>query len=165
MPSITHRSKSFDEMSAQDAAAVQAAARALQQAAHEGRTQALLRGKNLALLCERGDDADAEFFRRAATELGANVAHIRPKLSALSTPEEVQHTARVLGRLYDAIECQGIAAALVRSLGADAGVPVYDGLASARHPSAALAESLGSDAAPSHNRRFVLQAVLLGSVA
>ena len=122
-----------------------ASARALQRAAQAGTTQPLLRGKNLGLLCEVDDDADAALFRRAAVELGAHVAHIRPRLSELSTPEEVQHTARMLGRLYDAVECQGMAPALVQQVGNDAGVPVYDGIASQDHPTAQLAESLGDE--------------------
>ena len=129
------------------------------------RTQPLLRGKNLGLLCEADDDGDAALFRRAAVELGAHVAHIRPSLSELSTPQEVQHTARMLGRLYDAVECQGMAPALVQQVGNDAGVPVYDGIASQDHPTARLAALLDGDAAPADNRRFVLQAVLLSTLA
>jgi ornithine carbamoyltransferase len=138
-------------------------ARALQRAALAGTTQPLLRGKNLGLLCE-ADDGDAALFRRAASELGAHVAHILPSLSGLSTPKEVQHTARLLGRLYDAVECQGMAAALVRQVGDAAGVPVFDGIASARHPTAMLARQLGGDTSEDDNRRFVLQAVLLDSL-
>ncbi|MBA2724094.1 MAG: ornithine carbamoyltransferase, partial [Methylibium sp.] len=49
---------------------------------------------------------------------------------------------------------------------ADAGVPVYDGLATPRHPTAKLADLLDGDAAASADkRRFVLQAVLLSTIA
>jgi ornithine carbamoyltransferase len=101
---------------------------------------------------------------RAASELGAHVSRIRPSLSELSTPGEVQHAARLLGRLYDAVECLGMEPALVRQVGDGAGVPVYDGLASARHPTARIAGLLGGDASEADNRRFVVQAVLLGSL-
>lgn len=138
-------------------------ARTLQRAARAGMTQPLLRGKNLGLLCETDDD-DAVLFRRAASELGAHVAHIRPSLSDSSTPEEVQHTARMLGRLYDGVECQGVAPSLVRQISDEAGVPVYDGIASPRHPTAKLAEQLSGDTSPADNRRFVLQAVLLSTL-
>ena len=152
-------------MSPPDVAAVLASARTLQLTAEAGKTQPLLRGKNLGLLCEADDGDDATLFRRAAVELGAHVAHIRLSLSGLRTPQEVQHTAHMLGRLYDAVECQGLAPALVRQVGDDAGVPVYDGVASASHPSARLAELLGGDTAPADKRRFVLQAVLLSMIA
>ena len=49
-------------------------------------------------------------------------------------------------------------------MGDDAGIPIYNALASARHPTARLAEMLDGDASPADNRRFVLQAVLLGTI-
>ena len=165
-PTVKHRSVlAFDHLSPHDVTAVLANARSLQRAAEAGQTQLLLRGKNLGLLCEADDDGGAALFRRAAVELGAHVAHIRPSLSELSTPQEVQHTARLLGRLYDAVECQGMAPALVQQVSNDAGVPVYDGIASQDHPTAKLANLLGSDTPPADNRRFVLQAVLLSTIA
>ncbi len=163
--SETPQRLAFNHMSPRDVTAVLTNARTLQRAAEAGETQPLLRGKNLGLLCEADGDGEAALFRRAAVELGAHVAHIRPSLSELSTPQEVQHTARMLGRLYDAVECQGMAPALVRQVGNEAGVPVYDGIASQDHPTAKLAELLGSDTSPADNRRFVLQAVLLSTIA
>ena len=150
-------------MSPPDLNAVLVNARALQRAAQAGKTQPLLRGKNLALLCE-ADSGDAELFRHAAAELGAHVAHIRPSLSELSTVQDVQNTARMLGRLYDAVECQGLAPALVDQVANDAGVPIYSGIASPDHPTAKLAELLGEATLPADNRRYVLQAVLLISI-
>ena len=154
-----------DAMSPSSLDALLAHARTLQRAAQAGATQSLLRGKNLGLLCEATDAVDAELFRRAAIELGAHVAHLRPSLSELSTPQEVRHTARMLGRLYDAVECQSMAPALVAQMGRDAGVPIYDGIASDQHPTATLAALLGGDTSPADNRRFVLQAVLLSTLA
>jgi len=140
-----------------------ASARALQRAACAGTTQPLLRGRNLGLLCE-ADGGEAELFRRAAAELGARVSLIRPSLSELSSPGEVRHTARMLGRLYDAVECLGMAPAVVREVCDGAGVPVYDGLASPRHPTARLASLLGGETTEDDNRRYVLQAVLLNTL-
>ena len=152
--------------SPRDAASVLENARRLQTEAQAGEPQPLLlSGKHLVLLCEDDTDACAVLFRRAAGELGAHVAHIRPSASGLATPPEVQRTARMLGRLYDAVECQGMATALVRQLRRDAGVPVYDGIASREHPSAELAESLGAGGSPADRRRFVLQAALLQTIA
>ena len=124
-------------------------------------------------MCEMDNDnantsdsvCDAAVFRRAAVEMGAHVAHIRPSLTELSTPLEVQDTARMLGRLYDAVECQGMAADLVHQLGIDADVPVFDAIASQRHPTAKLDGLLGGDSPALDKRRFVLQAVLLSTVA
>ena len=155
----------LEAMTPAEVTALLANARSLQHAARAGKTQPLLRGKKLGLLCDADKDADAALFRSAAVELGAHVAHIRPSLSERSSAQEVEHTARVLGRLYDAIECQGMEAGLVAQVGSEAGVPVYDGIASARHPTARLAEQLDRDAPTEENRRFVLQAVLLSTIA
>jgi ornithine carbamoyltransferase len=150
-------------MSANDSAVLLGNARLLQRAAEPRQT--LLRGKKLALLCESEEGADATLFRDAASELGAHVSHIRPRLADLHQAEDLQHTARMLGRLYDGIECQGLAHDLVELVGREAGVPVYDGLASERHPTASLATMLGDAEPPKKLRQLVLQTVLLSTLA
>jgi len=140
-------------------------ARILQRAALDGTTRQLLRGKNLGLLCEAPADEAQALFRRAAEELGAHVAVMRPSLSPASTPQEVQHTARMLGRLYEAVECQGLDPVLVRHIGLHAGIPVFDGAATRGHPADRLAELLGNAMPLADNRRFVLQAMLLDAIA
>jgi ornithine carbamoyltransferase len=139
-------------------------ARTLQHAAQCGRIQPLLRGKHLGLLCDNDTRPAAQLFRQAAAELGAQVAHIGMSLSERSPAQEVAHTARMLGRLYDAIECQGMAGALVGQIAELSGIPVYDGLAADDARLARLALLLGPDAAAAQNRRFVLQALLLHSI-
>ena len=168
-----HELLAFDPIAPRDVAFVLNNARALQLAAQAGDVRAVLRGRKFGLMCESATDSasegdgasDAALFRRAAVELGAHVAHIRPSLSELSTPLELRDTARMLGRLYDAVECQGIAADVVHQLGLAAGVPVFDAVASQRHPTAQLDALLGGDDPASDKRRFVLQAVLLSTVA
>ena len=156
----------FDALPPRDVAALLATARSLQRAAEAGRAQPLLlRGKNLALMCETDDQADAALLRSAASELGARVSIVRTPPDRLGTPQELQHTARMLGQLYDAVACQGMAPELVRQIAAEAGVPVYDDIASPEHPTARLAEMLAAGSAPDALRRFVLQAVLLSTLA
>ena len=175
-PTLSHCGVlAFDPIAPRDVSVVLEHARALRLAAQGGELRTLLRGRKLGLLCEIDTNADtdifadiegdAALFRRAALELGANVARIRPSLNELSTPREVQHTASMLGRLYDAVECQGMAADLVHQMGVDAGVPVYDGVASKGHPTARLVDLLDGDASTLDKRRFVLQAVLLSTIA
>ena len=140
-----------------------ASARLLQRAEAGSETESLLRGKNLGLVCHSESDADAILFREAAAQLGATVSHIRPELAppggaAGSWP---LRAARLLGRLYDGIECQGLAPALVRQLAHEAGVPVFDGLATASHPSARLVHDLAGDEPLQWKRRLIVQAVLL----
>ncbi len=154
----------FAAMSAQDTDALLALASELQNASHIGMNTRLLRGKNLALLCDSVDVDGADLFQRAASALGAQVAHLRPSLSGFSTPQEVQHTARVLGRLYDAMDCVGMPPDLVHRIGAAAGVPVFEALSSSRHPTGQLADRL--DALTIDDRRCaILQALLLGALA
>ena len=147
---------------ASDVDALLAGARLLQHA-QPAATQALLRGKNLGLFCAVEDDIDAVLFRRAAAELGAGVSRIRPDASEPGVPPSVvlARTAHVLGRLYDAIECQGLGPALVRQLGRDAGVPVFNGLACVGHPTAALAAALDGRESHERKRLWILQAALL----
>ena len=171
-PTLSHHGAlALDPIAPRDLSIVLDHARALQLATRAGDLRASLRGRKLGLMCEvdgNGENesaSDAALFRRAAVELGAHVALIRPSLTELSTPQEVQHTARMLGRLYDAVECQGMAPDLVHQIGVDAGVPIYDGIASQHHPTAQLDGLLGGDSSPLDKRRFVLQAVLLSTVA
>lgn len=135
---------------------------------HLARTQALpllLRGKNIGLLRGAALGQDPAPLLHAAAALGAQVATVRWNLSGAGDPREVQHTGRMLGRLYDAVVCQGMPAALVGQIGQAAGIPVYDDIACDAHPSARLADSLGEEAAPGDNRRFVLQALLVHGLA
>lgn len=140
-------------------------ARLLQRAALDGNTPRLLRGKNLGLLCEMRSDEAQGLFRSAAEEMGARVAVMRPGLSLASAQQEVQNTARMLGRLYEAVECQGLDPALVQRIGQYAGIPVFDGAATKTHPTGHLAELLGDRTPLTENRRFVLQALLLEAIA
>lgn len=165
VPPLKHRSLTdFAAMSAQDASGLVALARELLSTSHAGMAGRVLRGKNLAVLCDTVDADGAELFQRAASDLGAQVAHLRPSLSRFSTPQEVQHTARVLGRLYDAMDCVGMPAELVHQIGVAAGVPVFESISSSRHPTASLADQLNGEAIED-KRCALMQAVLLGALA
>src|SRR5436190_19665040 len=108
LPSLNHRSISaIGQLTPHEVDAVLASARTLKGAAASGRAQPLLRGRNLALMCEQQGEPDAALFHRAATGLGAHVSLVRPTPDELATPADVKHTAHMLGRLYDGIECQG----------------------------------------------------------
>jgi ornithine carbamoyltransferase len=56
--------------------------------------------------------------------------------------ETVKDTARVLGRMYDAIEYRGFGEEIADELAAYAGVPVYNGLTDEWHPTQILADFL-----------------------
>jgi ornithine carbamoyltransferase len=149
------------------AQALMATARQLRQTAATGQARGLLRGKNIGLLCERPDGPEAVRFQLAAAELGATVARILPSLAALESDQQVTDTARVLGRLYDALECQGLPAPLVQQLQRSAGVPVFGGLGELGHPIDALATAWAAGEpplTPEAARRYLLQAVLVQGI-
>lgn len=139
----------------------------LQQAGVLARSSAAgapMAGKKLALLSPQpGDEAATEFIH-AAQALGAHVSFVRAGLDDASTDAQVQATSRMLGQLYDAVECQHLSTDLVRRVSRDAGVPVFAGLATAGHPTAALVDALQGEASPQVKRRCILQAVLLLSM-
>ncbi len=120
----------------------------------------LLRGRNLGLTAEAGNEREAALFVRAATELSGRVGTFHVILTRSSDDADIVRIAQVLRRLYDAVECQGLAPDLVHRLGEAAGIPVFDALASATHASSSLVEQLGGLVADD-DRRFVLQAMLV----
>lgn len=123
-----------------------------------------LRGRNLALVCAEDND-DTALLRRAATGLGMQVARIQPALGAASSAREIESTARVLGRLYAAVEWPGMPLELLEQVARGAGVPVYDGMCSAAHPLARLAEQLPIEAPDADKRCLLLQAVLVRTLS
>ena len=138
---LNHRSLwSLDNLSSTDVSTLLDTASALKQATQEGRPQRLLRGKNIAVMCESLADPALHAFTTAASALGAQVAHIRPSSSRITQPSESHETAVVLGRLYDAIECEGMPLGLVQEVERHAGRPVFNGLAAAIHPLRVLAD-------------------------
>ena len=136
-------------------------ARALQGLARD--RQPLLRGKQFGLLCDDAADPSALLFRRACGALGAHVSLVRPLRHEADDAGSFDDTARLLGRLYDAIECQGPATALVQLLRERVGIPVFAGSATPEHPSVRLIEQL--DGSPAERRECVLQALLIVSLS
>ena len=157
---LKHRFDDLAALSAQETNALLACARGLRESPGATNERAL-RGKNLCLLSATQDFPGATLLLQAATALGAHVARVPPSLSASSSADEVQHTARLLGRFYDGVACAGMPPDLVRRIAADADVPVFDGIAAPDHPLAQLAEQLGDDTSAQDNRYLVIQALLL----
>lgn len=115
-------------------------AAALRQAAPpHGRWQPL-RGCQLALLCARAAWPAADDFSRVVAEVGGSVARLDSEAWRLSAGNEVPEAARMLGRLYDAIDCCDLPAPVVELIDRHAGVPVFNGLARPEHPPRLLAE-------------------------
>ena len=101
-----------------------------------------LEGKEIALIFEKTSTRTRSAFEVAAFDQGAHVTYLDPSGSQLGHKESVADTARVLGRMYDAIEFRGNEQADVEELAANAGVPVYNGLTNEWHPTQMLADFL-----------------------
>jgi ornithine carbamoyltransferase len=99
-----------------------------------------LRGRNIALLFEKTSTRTRCAFEVAAADQGARTVYLDPSGSQMGHKESVRDTARVLGRMFDAIEYRGDSQANVEELAAYAGVPVYNGLTDDWHPTQMLAD-------------------------
>ena len=116
--------------------------RDLKRAKYSGVEQQRLRGKNIALIFEKTSTRTRCAFEVAAYDEGAHVTYIDPSSSQIGHKESMKDTARVLGRMYDAIEYRGSAQDNVETLAAYAGVPVFNGLTDEFHPTQMLADVL-----------------------
>ena len=117
-------------------------ARDLKRAKYAGDEMPRLRGKNIALIFEKTSTRTRCAFEVAAYDQGAHVTYIDPTSSQIGHKESMKDTARVLGRMYDAIEYRGSAQQIVEELAEYAGVPVYNGLTDEFHPTQMLADIL-----------------------
>ncbi len=109
---------------------------------HMGQRSSRLAGRNIALIFEKTSTRTRSAFEVAAHDEGAHVAYLGPEESQLGRKESMKDTARVLGRMFDGIEYRGSSQQAVETLGAYAGVPVWNGLTDAWHPTQMLADML-----------------------
>jgi ornithine carbamoyltransferase len=114
----------------------------LKAAKREGREEQRLTGKEIALIFEKDSTRTRCAFEVAAYDQGAHVTFIGPSGSHMGHKETVKDTARVLGRMYDAIEYRGFGEKVADELAEWAGVPVYNGLTDEWHPTQMLADFL-----------------------
>ena len=114
----------------------------LKAAKREGREERRLTGKNIALLFAKTSTRTRCAFEVAAADQGASTTYLDPIGSQMGHKESAKDTARVLGRFYDGIEYRGSGHDVVETLGAFAGVPVWNGLTDDWHPTQSLCDAL-----------------------
>lgn len=114
----------------------------LKTAKYAGTERPLLKGREIALIFEKDSTRTRAGFEVAAHDQGAHVTYLGPSGSHIGTKETMKDTARVLGRMYDAIEYRGFAQTQVKELARWSGVPVYNGLTDEFHPTQILADFL-----------------------
>jgi ornithine carbamoyltransferase len=115
-------------------------ARDLKEAKRNGTEHHYLKGKEIVLIFEKSSTRTRCSFEVAAYDQGAHVTYLGPEGSQIGHKESMKDTARVLGRLYDAIEYRGFSQENVEVLAQYAGVPVYNGLTDEFHPTQILAD-------------------------
>ncbi|CBW54523.1 Ornithine carbamoyltransferase [Mycoplasma mycoides subsp. capri LC str. 95010] len=116
--------------------------RDLKRAKYTGNEIQTMQGKNVVLLFQKDSTRTRCAFEVAALDQGAHVTYLGPSGSQFGKKESVADTARVLGRMYDAIEFRGYDQAVVEELAKYSGVPVYNGLTNEFHPTQILADFL-----------------------
>jgi ornithine carbamoyltransferase len=107
-----------------------------------GAEQPCLTDKNIALIFEKTSTRTRCAFEVAAHDQGAHVTYLDSSGSQIGHKESIRDTARVLGRMYDAIEYRGFGQEIVEQLAEYAGVPVINGLTNEYHPTQMLADLL-----------------------
>lgn len=116
--------------------------RDLKRAKYTGTEQQHLKRKNIALIFEKTSTRTRCAFEVAAYDQGASVTYIDPSSSQIGHKESMKDTARVLGRMFDAIEYRGYGQEIVEELAQYAGVPVFNGLTAEFHPTQMIADVL-----------------------
>lgn len=101
-----------------------------------------LEGKNVALLFEKASTRTRCAFTVACADEGGHAEFLGKDDIHLGGKEDVRDTARVLGRMFDGIEFRGFKQSTVEELARWAGVPVWNGLTDADHPTQVLADFL-----------------------
>lgn len=97
-------------------------------------------GKSLALIFEKRSTRTRCAFETAFGEEGGHPVFLSSADIQLGSKESVEDTARVLGRMFDAIQFRGYSQQAVTTLAQQSGVPVYNGLTDDFHPTQILAD-------------------------
>jgi ornithine carbamoyltransferase len=107
-----------------------------------GSEEQRLTGRHLALIFEKTSTRTRIAFEVAMKDQGGHVTVLDSASSQIGHKESIADTARVLDRVFDAIEFRGAAHESVEVLAAAANVPVYNGLTDRWHPTQSLADAL-----------------------
>ncbi len=105
-----------------------------------GKAQSRFQGKTLALLFEKRSTRTRCAFETAFGEEGGHPVFLSTQDIHLGTKEPIEDTARVLGRMFDAIQFRGFKQETVEALARWSGIPVYNGLTDDWHPTQVLAD-------------------------
>ena len=99
-------------------------------------------GKTIALIFEKRSTRTRCSFETAFGEEGGHPVFLSTQDIQLGGKETIEDTARVLGRMFSAIEFRGFSQKHVEILAKYSGIPVINGLTDEFHPTQALADIL-----------------------
>ena len=102
-------------------------------------------GMSLALLYEKPSTRTRCAFDTAFGEEGGHTVFLGADDIHLGAKESLEDTARILGRMFDAIQFRGYLQDTVEALARLSGLPVYNGLTDTRHPTQVLADLMTLD--------------------
>ena len=108
--------------------------------AHKGEIHQRFLGKTIALIFEKRSTRTRSSFETAFGEEGGHPVFMSTDDIQLGGKESVKDTARVLGRMFSAIEFRGFKQEHVEQLAQFSGIPVINGLTDEFHPTQALAD-------------------------
>ena len=108
--------------------------------AHAGEIHQRFLGKTIALIFEKRSTRTRSSFETAFGEEGGHPVFMSTADIQLGGKESVKDTARVLGRMFSAIEFRGFKQEHVQQLAEYSGIPVINGLTDDFHPTQALAD-------------------------
>jgi len=97
-------------------------------------------GKTLAMIFEKRSTRTRCSFETAFGEEGGHPVFLSTADIQLGGKETIEDTARVLGRMFSAIQFRGFKQKTVETLARYSGIPVYNGLTDEFHPTQALAD-------------------------
>ena len=97
-------------------------------------------GKTIALLFEKRSTRTRCSFETAFGEEGGHPVFLSNQDIQLGAKESIEHTAKVLGRMFSAIQFRGFSQQHVEILAKYSGIPVINGLTDDYHPTQALAD-------------------------
>lgn len=108
--------------------------------AHDGEVHQRFLGKTIALIFEKRSTRTRSSFETAFGEEGGHPVFMSTADIQLGGKESVEDTARVLGRMFSAIEFRGFKQEHVELLAKHSGIPVINGLTDDFHPTQVLAD-------------------------
>ncbi len=99
-----------------------------------------LKGQNICLLFEKSSTRTRSAFTVACNDLGAYPEFMGANDIQLGKKESVEDSAKVFGSMFDGIEFRGFSQDHVEQLAKYSGVPVWNGLTDAWHPTQMIAD-------------------------